>query len=49
MSAGFLVLVSVPVARIQHWPGINNGYLIGIIVMIIGAFIFIAGLKRKEV
>ena len=49
MALGLLIIVSGPIARIQHWPEIKNGIYVGLISILIGAIILITGIKKNNV
>ena len=49
MALGLLIVISGPIARIQHWPEINNGIYIGLILGLIGVIILITVIKKNNV
>ena len=49
MAIGLLIVISGPIARIQHWPEIKNGIYIGLILGLIGVIILIIGIKKNKV
>ena len=49
MTLGLLIVISGPIARIQHWPEIKNGIYIGLILGLIGVIILITGIKKNNV
>jgi hypothetical protein len=49
MALGLLIVISGPIARIQHWPEIKNGIYIGLILGLIGVIILITGIKKNKV